>query len=42
MQSFLAETMRSMPMSSAVTRPWISAWVMKPFSIRSTFSASIP
>jgi hypothetical protein len=42
MQSFLALTMRSMPMSKAVVRPWISAWVMKPFSMRRTFSASIP
>jgi hypothetical protein len=42
MQSFLADTMRPIPMSSAVTRPWISECVMKPFSTRSTFSASIP
>jgi hypothetical protein len=42
MQSFLSEIIRSSPRSKAVVRPCNSAWVRNPFSMRSTFSASIP
>ena len=38
----LAAIMRPRPASSGVTRPSSSAWVTCPFSMRSTFSASMP